>query len=1413
MYHKKSLVRLLVERNSPTSALLIVVLLGIMSAFLPGTAYAQQAKDYKLTLRSRGFTPQPGIRPLFRDSLTVQLARGEKRHVFIQLTELPNRAIRQRLVTKGIRLLSYIGGNSYYATVDRPEILGFETLEAKRDPALSLVRWIGQIKAADRVEPDVLEGKFGDWAINDDGTVKIRIMFFADVDSTAQIELLSRYTNQFKQHSTNIWQLSIDPKKIPLLINEDRVHWIEQEPPPYEVLNDVTRNEISIDVVQNFDPTVPIYNGYSGDGIQAMVRDHGIDTHDDFQGRLFASNALVSDHGTHVAGILGGSGLRSNMNDDNGNPNGGTAFQWRGMAPNVQVVGYGVGWDATTYSTAMSTYGVDISNHSHVQSCNSAYTTDAVSVDEIVRNDTLYVFAAAGNSGERPRNCVFYEGYFSIIGSVAKNSLCLGNYNSASGLRWITSSMGPTFDGRIKPDVMAPGRCISTVYDNGYDFKSGTSMASPCAAGVTTLMLEAFWDTYGDDNPRPLFSTMKAILIETADDLVQAPNVPGQDDCPDFAGGNAQPPFYHAGPDWATGYGLINAEEAVSMIRNKSFFLQDSIEDIGDTDEFPIYVPVGAPELRVTIVWDDSAGDPTTPKTSTKLVNDLNLVLIEPNGITAHEPWVLNPLNPANDGNLNPADIVAATTGEDHLNNVEQVQVLNPASGIWIAHVDESGLPQPTQSYSLASNLAFSRRDLAVVQVLDRTGSMDYYGYINPAKEKAKLFIDLMQPEEQVGVVSFATSCGSVVTSPSVDYSLTTISPAETEKTAAKNDVDGLVAQGCTPIGAGMELGQNQLNSATAGYKPVMILLSDGYENRAPWVADVLPTIPSNTDIYTIALGTTVDATLLQSIATTTGGEYYNAPTIEELQKIYLELHGAVLSLDELALEEGELSSGAEETEGLDVDPLTEEATFVATWLDPGDNLTVELHDPNNNVISGSPSVTIYSDNTYRAYRVKNPVPGKWRMKLTGANVTSAKANYMVTGFVDSRLRLSILPHLIKFLTGDRILLAVKITADTKPVYGAQVKMHVNRPMYWAGNILAMPRKHGYVMPKTQIKTAALAQAPVADSLTSAAKKFFSIVSGSTKDLLARDRFEITLYDDGRHGDEKPRDGIYANYLTKTEFGGDYNFTVKASCSVNGTATTRGAFFSTFNAINIHPDYSTIYVKYLAKTTDGNRYSAKVVPKDRFGNYLGPGHQVMAVISHPDGMRQIQFSDNIDGTYTKEIYITQNELDAGATWEIGIDGKKFTSPRPLPSLRRWSVSVHGGSAIPMGPFADTFDLSFNVLVDIDYHLSPYLAIVGLFGYNDFKSKITGVDDNYWINLSANLRYYQPVSGPWSIYVGGGPGYYIPKDGDSGFGANAGCGVNYEYSSPIAFELGADYHWIFDPEIQFVHSHAGLILRF
>jgi hypothetical protein len=327
-------------------------------------------------------------------------------------------------------------------------------------------------------------------------------------------------------------------------------------------------------------------------------------------------------------------------------------------------------------------------------------------------------------------------------------------------------------------------------------------------------------------------------------------------------------------------------------------------------------------------------------------------------------------------------------------------------------------------------------------------------------------------------------------------------------------------------------------------------------------------------------------------------------------------------------------------------------------------------------------------------------------------------------------------------------------------------------------------------------------------------RKLQILAERAGKEILQRGVVNLELYDDGRHGDEKPNDGIYANSFTDTKIPGSYTFRFVASdILVGDIKTTREWTKSWYNEVNINPDYSVVDVNFIESTADGWRYRVTIVPRDQFGNYLGPGHPVMAAISHPAGKRQVQLTDdNIYGIYTKEIFISQDEIEAGAKVEIDVDGKKFTTVEKLPSYGKWSASIHSGIAVPIGSFADNFDPGLNVLLDLDYHFSPKLSLVGFFGYNTFGSKTAGDDNNYWLNFSANMKY-RLIKGALSPYLQVGPGYYLPKEGDSGFGANLGLGINYDYRSFITLELGADYHIVFGKDTQFLHSHAGVIFRF
>ncbi len=95
------------------------------------------------------------------------------------------------------------------------------------------------------------------------------------------------------------------------------------------------------------------------------------------------------------------------------------------------------------------------------------------------------------------------------------------------------SSRGPTFDGRIKPEVVAPGVgiwCASAAGEQLYTYTNGTSLSTPFVAGITALMLQA--------HPEWTPVDVRRALLATAENSGVANN--------------------------ATGWGLVNALQAVN---------------------------------------------------------------------------------------------------------------------------------------------------------------------------------------------------------------------------------------------------------------------------------------------------------------------------------------------------------------------------------------------------------------------------------------------------------------------------------------------------------------------------------------------------------------------------------------------------------------------------------------------------------------------------------------------------------------------------------------------------------------------------------------------------------------------------------------------------------------------------------
>lgn len=268
--------------------------------------------------------------------------------------------------------------------------------------------------------------------------------------------------------------------------------------------------------------------------------------------------------------------------------------------------------------------------------------------------------------------------------------------------------------------VIAPDSCRKDSAC-GYSFvvDGGTSEAAPFVSGVAALMYQKFRDATGD----PLNfhsmrnSTVKALMIHTAVDMEDSPAAHFQYNLDLWAthGDITLYTPYGKGPDFATGWGYVDAEAALDMIsgyekKSKEFAKFREIE-IGNGIEkrWSTVVAPGQSRLRATLVWDDAPAEQDMNwimARQTKLVNDLDMYLVSPSG-KYHYPWRLEPLpsmfidstgkvsNTATGfERIMVSDVQNAHNGcglgskleydcFDHLNNVEVIDVDDPEPGKW----------------------------------------------------------------------------------------------------------------------------------------------------------------------------------------------------------------------------------------------------------------------------------------------------------------------------------------------------------------------------------------------------------------------------------------------------------------------------------------------------------------------------------------------------------------------------------------------------------------------------------------------------------------------------------------------------------------------------------------------------------
>ncbi|MBI4725928.1 S8 family serine peptidase, partial [candidate division TA06 bacterium] len=410
-------------------------------------------------------------------------------------------------------------------------------------------------------------------------------------------------------------------------------------------------------------------------------------------------------HGTHTVGTICGYSKYGSV----------TVDSMPGMAKLSKIYFQDVGKADTLYGlpddltllfkqsyTGNSAGGARVSSHSWGSS-NHTYTGYCRDVDIFTwKYQDFAVFFSAGNSAgavdadsigspARAKNTV-------AVGSVGARAT--GNADDIPGY----SSRGRTKpDGRYKPDILAVGGMASFTEagpysadggaDAAYVRMSGTSMASPCAAGMGALVRQYFREGW-----YPTGTKVRLNGFIPSGALIHAVEV---------ASGDTNLSSNAVLPNGAAGWGRIDIDSALYFSGDGRKLLVIDNQDgliTGDAVSYRFNVPSSAANLKIVLVWHDY---PAAVGATLPLVNDLNL---EVNGAGTIY-W----------GNrYTSGQSTANPTGKrDTANIVEVVRLKAPAAGAWVATINGNNIPYGAQPFALV--VVYTQSQFAASVRLDRT--------------------------------------------------------------------------------------------------------------------------------------------------------------------------------------------------------------------------------------------------------------------------------------------------------------------------------------------------------------------------------------------------------------------------------------------------------------------------------------------------------------------------------------------------------------------------------------------------------------------------------------------------------------------------------------------------------------------
>jgi hypothetical protein len=656
-------------------------------------------------------------------------------------------------------------------------------------------------------------------------------------------------------------------------------------------------------------------------------------------------------------------------------------------------------------------------------------------------------------------------------------------------------------------------------------------------------------------------------------------------------------------------------------------------------------------------------------------------------------------------------------------------------------------------------------------------------------------------PDDRIGVVFFDSSAAPqtiVGADPPANVFVRRGDASAWDAVTSK--VLSLSPGGSTSIGDGINDAMEQwkadpLNDLT------LIVVTDGMQNTAPLVEPApsgflgLPPVSGLPNelrkrlipIRTIGFGTpaAVDDALLKNIALETAGVSYIAISGTTMFDTFASTLVSILKGNTASLamrSPGTITgAGPGAPEPVVVDRSAQRVVFLLQWAPPRRAaLDLEVFMPGTNVAAIPTTARKTPQASIQSFDVTPGNIGQWmvRVKRDIAADQEPVPYTLNVLFLEKDLDYRLSFDQVHAATGDAIRVRANVSYDGKPLAGLPadaIRVRIQRPEQGLGTILH----------DTQVadNNSGPTTTPNGDIQTPYDRKLAALGAGLLERVLPKDVSTISLQDE--------KNGVYSGEFAGTSTPGTYGFEVVLDWDDARTGHVRRQERLEHH-VKVKPDPARSEVT--TSRVDSSTVLVRVTPRDKFGNYLGPGYgSIVKAKLNSEGT--LSPGDPIDRNQTGTYEFTVTGMPAGAIPDLDItlgDGGVVNPASSSSSSGKWRFFLDAGPNFAHDDFLKAFGGKWSANAGIERRLSSAWSVEGILGYHRLGT-ILSLTPHIW-QLSVNGKRFFGTS-PLRPFVNAGAGAYTIAlfDEETHAGANAGIGALYEFNSTCGIEAAWNYH--------------------